>query len=175
MPVIYVPHQQKMFAKYRCRTYNRWQVAFNHVVRSNDVTYANVVSIPTEEHNRYMTYITTYPPSGARAFYVARIALDTLRKCIHVLRKRPQDIPRSPRPSCTVVTNRTTDTQPLPHNTDCPQANLVLRGRVRDSHHLTGGYLPPYLFVGALLQKSKLSKVSTESKSLLACHLLRLL
>jgi hypothetical protein len=30
-----------------------------------------VVSVPVEEHNRYMTYITTYPPSGAHMFNAA--------------------------------------------------------------------------------------------------------
>jgi hypothetical protein len=42
-----------------------------------------------------MTYIITYPPSGACVFNTAWTALHTLRKHIHVLRKRPQDIPRS--------------------------------------------------------------------------------
>jgi hypothetical protein len=98
-----------------------------------------------------------------------------LREHIHVLKKRPQDIPRSPRSSCAVVASRTIDTQPLPHDRDCPQSNLVLRRRVRDSHHPMGGNLPSYLFIGALLQKSKLHKVNAESKTQLACHLLRLL
>jgi hypothetical protein len=60
--------------------------------------------------------------------------------------------------------------QLLPHDRDCPQANLVLRGWVWDSHHPVGGYLPSYLIVGASLQK-----VNAENKSLLACHLLKLL
>jgi hypothetical protein len=68
-----------------------------------------------------MAYITTYPPSGARAFNAAQTTLHTLRERIHVLRKRPQDIPRSPRPRCAIVTSCTTDTQPLPHDRDCPQ------------------------------------------------------
>jgi hypothetical protein len=25
------------------------------------MSYANVISVPAEEHNRYMTYVTTYP------------------------------------------------------------------------------------------------------------------
>jgi hypothetical protein len=58
--------------------YNQWQIALVHEVSSSGMTYANVVSIPVEEHNRYMTYITTYPSSGARAFNVARTALHTL-------------------------------------------------------------------------------------------------
>jgi hypothetical protein len=43
-----------------------------------------------------MSYITTYPPSGAHAFNVMWTALHTLQERIHVLRKSPQDIPRSP-------------------------------------------------------------------------------
>jgi hypothetical protein len=35
-----------------------------------------------------------------------------------------------------------------------------LRGWVRDSHHPVGEYLPSYLGVGALLQKSKLQNVN---------------
>jgi hypothetical protein len=44
-----------------------------------------------------MTYITTYPPSGAHAFNAAWTTLYTLQERIHVLRKWPQDIPRPPR------------------------------------------------------------------------------
>jgi hypothetical protein len=107
-----------------------------------------------------MIYINTYPPSGAHMFNVAWTALHTLEEHIHILRKRSQDIPRSPCPRCVVVANRMTDMQPLPHDLDCPQANLVLTGWVQDLHHPVGGYLPSYLDVGASLQKSKLHKVS---------------
>jgi hypothetical protein len=130
------------------------------------MTYVNMISIPVEGHNRYITYITTYPPSGTRAFNAAHTVLHTLRERIHVLSKRPQNIHRSPRLRCAVMASHTTDTQPLPHDRDRPQANLVLRERIRDSHHPARGHLPSYLFVGASLQKSKF---------LLACHLLRLL
>jgi hypothetical protein len=112
------------------------------VVSSSGMTYTNMVSIPTEEHNRYMTYITNYPSSGADTFNAARPTLHTL-----------QDIPRSPCPRCVIVISCTTDTQPLSHDRDCLQANLVLRGRAQDSHHLTGGYLPSYLIVSASLHK----------------------
>jgi hypothetical protein len=139
------------------------------------MTYANVVSIPVEEHNRYMTYIPIYPPIEARTFNTTQIALHTLRERIHVLRKRPQDIHRSPCPKCAVMASRTTDRQPVPHSRDCPQASLILRGRVWDSHHLTGGYLPSYRVIGASLQNSKLYKVKVESKTQLACNLLKLL
>jgi hypothetical protein len=103
-----------------------------------------------------MAYITTYPPSGVHAFNAAWTALHMLRERIHVLRKRPQDIPRSPRLRCAVMASRTTDTQPLLHDRDYPQANLILRGRVQDSHHPAGRYLPSYRLFGVSLQKSKL-------------------
>jgi hypothetical protein len=119
--------------------------------------------------NRYMTYIITYSLSGARAFNAAWIALHTLWERIHALRKRPQDIPRSPHSRCVVVASRTIDTQPLSHDRDCPQANLVLRGRVWDSHHSVGENLPSYLVIGALLQNSKLHKINAKSKSYLDC------
>jgi hypothetical protein len=122
-----------------------------------------------------MTYIITYSPSGTRAYNASWTTLHTLREHIHVLRKRPQHIPRSPRPRCAVVVSRTIDTQPLPRDRDCPQANLILRGWVRDSHHPAGGYLPSFLVIGASLQKCKLHKAKVESNSLLACHPLRLL
>jgi hypothetical protein len=167
--------KRKTFAIYRRRTHSRCQIALIPVVSYSGITYANVVSVPTEEHNRYMIYITTYLLSGTHAFNVAWIALHMLQECIHVLRKWPQEIPRSPHPMCAVVTHCTIDTQPLPHDRDCPQASLILRGRVQDSHHPMGGYLLSYIVVSALLQNSKLHEVNTESKSMLACHLLRLL
>jgi hypothetical protein len=46
------------------------------------MTYANVVSVPVKEHNRYMTYITIYLPSGACAFDIAQTALHMLQKRI---------------------------------------------------------------------------------------------
>jgi hypothetical protein len=100
MSTLYFPYQKKNGAKYRWRTCNRWQNALIHIVSSSGMTYTNMVSEPAEEHNSYMTYITTYPPSGARVFKAARIVLHMLRERIHVLRKRPQDIPRPPRPRC---------------------------------------------------------------------------
>jgi hypothetical protein len=91
-----------------------------------------------------MTYITTYPPSGVRVFNATRTALHTLLERIHVLRKRPQYIFRSPLPRCVVVIRHTTYMQPLPYDRDCPQISLVLRGQIRDSHHLVEGNLPFY-------------------------------
>jgi hypothetical protein len=66
----------------------------------------------------------------------------------------------SPCLRCTVVDSHTTDTHPLLHDRDSPQASLVLRGQVQDSHHPAGENLPSYLFVGASLQNSKLQKVN---------------
>jgi hypothetical protein len=143
----------KAFATYRWRTHSRWQFALIPVVSSNDTTYGNMVSIRTEKHNRYVTYITTYPPSSAHVFNTTRTVLHMLRERIHILRKRSQDIPRSSRPRCVIMISRTTDMQSLPHDRDCPQANLILRGQVRDSHHPTGGSLSSYHIVDASLQK----------------------
>jgi hypothetical protein len=78
MPVLCIPHQKKSFAKYRWHTYNWWQITLIPIVSSNGMTYANVASVPTKEHNRYMTYITTYPPSGAHAFNAAWTSLYTI-------------------------------------------------------------------------------------------------
>jgi hypothetical protein len=129
------------------------------VVGSSGMTYTNMVGVPTKEHNRYMACIITYPPSITHVFNAAWTAPHTLQERIHILRKRPQDIPRSPHPRCTVVTSHTIYTQPLPHDRNYPQASFVLRGWVRDSHHPVGGYLPSYLVVCASLQNSKLQKV----------------
>jgi 2-keto-3-deoxy-L-rhamnonate aldolase RhmA len=63
------------------------QIALTHVVSSTGMTYVNVISVPTKEHNRYMIYITTYSPSGTRAFNAARTVLHTLREHIHVLKE----------------------------------------------------------------------------------------
>jgi hypothetical protein len=103
-----------------------------------------------------MIYITTYPPSGAHSFNVAWTVPHTLQEHIDILRKRPQGIPKSSRPRYVVMASRTTDTQPLLHDRDCPQVSLVLRGWVWDSHHPVEGYLHSYLVIGASLQKIKL-------------------
>jgi hypothetical protein len=179
MPWQHVGHIRSSSKEKLCqiiwRTYNRWQITLIPIVSSSGITYANVVSIPTKEHNRYMTYITTYPPSGAHAFNAARTVMHTLQEHIHVLRKRPQDIPRSPRSRCVIVASHTIDIQPLPHDRDYPQANLILRRRVRDSHHpAEGTYLISFSSVHHY-KISKLHKANVENKSELACHLLRLL
>jgi hypothetical protein len=81
MPVLYVPHQKKAFAKYRWLMHSRWQITFILIVSSSSMTY---------------------PPSGTHMFNAAWTSLHTLRECIHVLRKRPQDIPRSLSSRCAV-------------------------------------------------------------------------
>jgi hypothetical protein len=43
-----------------------------------------------------MSYITTYPSSGANVFNAVWTALHMLQERIHTLRKWPQDIHRSP-------------------------------------------------------------------------------
>jgi hypothetical protein len=83
MLVLYVPHQKKSFTKYRW-----WQITLIPVVSSNGMTYTNVVSVPTKKSQIYMSYITTYLPSGVYVFNIARASLHTLRECIHVLQKR---------------------------------------------------------------------------------------
>jgi hypothetical protein len=87
-------------------------------------------------------------------------------------RRHPQDIIRSPHPRCAVMASHMADTQLMPHDMDCPQASLVLRGHVWDSHYPAGGNLPSYLFIGVSLHNSKLHKVNVEIKTQLACHML---
>jgi hypothetical protein len=50
MPILYVPHQKKSFAKYRWRMDSRWQIAPIPVVSSSGMTYTNVVSIHAKKH-----------------------------------------------------------------------------------------------------------------------------
>jgi hypothetical protein len=57
---------KEKLTKYIRRTCSRWQIALIPIVSSNETTLCNrVVSVPAEEHNIHITYITTYPPSGA--------------------------------------------------------------------------------------------------------------
>jgi hypothetical protein len=113
-----------------------------------------------------MTYMTTYPPSGAHAFNAAWTVLHTLQEHIRVLHKWPQDIPRSP------------------HVLDARSWLIARRTRI------------PYRMIGTVLKETSSWGtgpgfttpsgriltflpcpwcVVTESKPLLACHLLRLL
>jgi hypothetical protein len=72
------PHQMKKFTKYRLGMHSRRQIALIPIVSSSGITYANVISVPAEEHNTHMTYITTYPPSSAYKVNAARTVLHTL-------------------------------------------------------------------------------------------------
>jgi hypothetical protein len=112
-----------------------------------------MASIYAEKHNMHMSYITTYPPSGTHAFNTAWTTLHMLQERIHALQKSPQDIPipRSPHTIGARSSLIAQWTAALLHDRDCPQANLILRGRDQDSHHPTGGYLPSYLVIGASL------------------------
>jgi hypothetical protein len=77
--VLYVPHQKKSFAKYRWHTYNRWQITLISVVSSSGMTYTNVVSIPAEEHNRYI-----YPHTSSLILQVAPVRLTLYgQHCMH--------------------------------------------------------------------------------------------
>jgi hypothetical protein len=66
--VLYIPHKKKSFIKYRWCTYSLWQIALIPIVSSSGMTYANVISVPAEKHNRYMTCIITYPSSDSTAY-----------------------------------------------------------------------------------------------------------
>jgi hypothetical protein len=87
MLVIYVPHQKKSSSNIDGIRMVGGKVTLIPVVSSSSMNYAYVVSVPTKEHNRYMIYITTYPPSGIHAFNAAWTMLYILQERIHVLRK----------------------------------------------------------------------------------------
>jgi hypothetical protein len=145
-------NKRKTFVTYRCCTCSRWQNTLNPVVSSNDMTYKTWLAYLQKTTIYIYTHTSPLiPSSGARTFNAARIALYMWQECIHVLQKRPQNIPRPPYPRCVGVASRMTDTQPLPHDRDYHQESLILRGWVQDSHHPVGGHLPSYLVVGASL------------------------
>jgi hypothetical protein len=157
---------KEKIVKYIWRIYSLWQMVLIPVVSSNDMTYVIVITISTENIIDIYTHALPLIPQVAPTCLTLRG-----QRCIHYesiftfCRRRPQDIPRSPHPRCMVMASRMIDTQLILHDMDCPQATLVLRGRVRDSHHLAGGNLPSYLFVGASLQNSKVHRVIVESKT----------
>jgi hypothetical protein len=140
------------------------------------MTYSNVVSIFADIYIYiYMTYITTYPQVVPVHLMLHGQCYICYENVFISYRRHRQNIHRFSRPKCTIMVSHMTDMQPLPHDRDCPQASLVLWERVRDSHLPSRGKLPSYLFIGASLQNSKLHKVNIESKTQLACHMLRLL
>jgi hypothetical protein len=68
------------------------------------LAYAIVVSVPIEKTQyAYMSYITTYPPSGTHTFNAAWTALHTLQEHIHALRKSPAVTPTL-KQGCLVLT-----------------------------------------------------------------------
>jgi hypothetical protein len=60
MSALYVSHQKKSSPNIDGVCIVSGKVALIPVVSSSSMTDANEVSVPIEEHNRYMTYITTY-------------------------------------------------------------------------------------------------------------------
>jgi hypothetical protein len=141
-----------------------------------NLAYIIVVSIPVKEHNIHIWHTSPLIPQVAHTHLTLRG-----QRCI-----RHKDVFTSYGsghktalglylPQVRSRDSSHDELQPLPHDRDYPQANFTLRQRVWGSHHPARGYLPSYHIVGASLQKSKLHKVTKESKSLLACHLLRLL
>jgi hypothetical protein len=155
--------------------YSRWKIALILVVSCSSMSYANVVSVPVEKY-RYVWHISPLIPQVVLTHLTLRGQHCIYYENVFTSRGRgPRDILRSPHPRCVVMASRMTNIQPLSHDRGCPQASLVLREWVWDSYHLTGGYLPSNLYVGAPLYNSKLWRVNVENKSHLACHLLRLL
>jgi hypothetical protein len=112
----------------------------------SNMTYSDVVSVPVEKHRYIYNHISPLIPQVAHMcltlhgqHYICYENVFTSCK------RRPKDIPRSPRPRCTVMACHMTDTQPILHDMDYPQASHVLRGWVWDSHHPAGGNLSSYL------------------------------
>jgi hypothetical protein len=48
--------------QYIRHTYSRWRIALIHIVSSSGMTYANVVSVPAEEHNRNIWHTSPLIP-----------------------------------------------------------------------------------------------------------------
>jgi hypothetical protein len=97
MLVLYVPHQKKKLSNIDgiCIIGGNSHSSLWIVLTRQ--SYAIVVSVPAEEHNRYIfIYIATYPPSDVHVFNVVWTSLHMLWERIHVLQKWPQDIPRPP-------------------------------------------------------------------------------
>jgi hypothetical protein len=146
MSVLSVPHQKKRFLPH---------IGGVRIVGDNShLTPWLALTLPLTKHGyrtcRRTQYTYMHIHHHLSPMWHACAALHTLQELIHILRKRPQDISRSPCFMC-VVASRTTDTQPLPHDRDCPQVSLVLRGRVWNSHHPARGNLHSYLVIDALL------------------------
>jgi hypothetical protein len=87
MSAPYVPHQKKSSPNIDGLRMVGGEVKLIPVVSSSGMTYADVVSVPIEKHNRYITHIITYPLSGTHVFNAAWAALHTLQERIHIVRK----------------------------------------------------------------------------------------
>jgi hypothetical protein len=121
------PRQKKKLTKYIWRTCSRWWIALIPLVNANGLTYVIVVSVPVEN----TTYIYNHTSSLIPQVALMRL-MQHRQHCICYenvftsCRRRPQNIPMSPHPRCTVVASRTIDAQSLPHDMDCPQVSLII-------------------------------------------------
>jgi hypothetical protein len=114
------------------------------VVSSNDTTYSNVVSIPAENTtNIYMSYITTYPLSGACVFNAAQTMMYMLWERIQILSRDHKTSlgPHALGARSWLVARRTRS----PYRT--------IETVLKQTSSWGDRYLPSYLVVGALLQK----------------------
>jgi hypothetical protein len=139
---------KKRFAQYIRHTYNRWRSHSSPLSVLAKLVYAIMVRVPAEKHNIHLHTSPLIPQVVSM-----HLALHTSQECIHVLQKWPQDIPRSLLALGTrswLVARRTAISIA---RYGLSSSNPILRGRIRDSYHPAIGYLPPYLGVGALLQK----------------------
>jgi hypothetical protein len=157
-PICSSPNEK--LAQYIRRTYSWWQSHSSPLSVLSNLVYTIVVSIPTEERNIHIHTSPLIPQVAP-----TRLTLCGQRFIHHNNIFMPCGSGHCTFPSLYSPWVHGHDSshdglEPLPHDRDCPQANLALRQRVWDSHHPVGGYLPSSLGVG---------------KSLLACHLSRLL
>jgi hypothetical protein len=75
---LYIPHQKKISPNIDGVHIVGGKDVLIPVVNSSGMTYANVISVPAKEYNRYMIYITTYLLSDAHTFNATWIVLHTL-------------------------------------------------------------------------------------------------
>jgi hypothetical protein len=74
----YTISPKQKVAKYTRHTRSWWQESYSSPrLILLDTTYVNMISVLVED-DRYITIITTYPPSGACVFNVARTTLHML-------------------------------------------------------------------------------------------------
>jgi hypothetical protein len=145
----YTSSPKEKIVKYSWRTCSRWQDTLILWLILREVTYEIMVSVPTEN------MIDIYDHTSPLIPHVTHVRLMLHgQHCIHYMniftscRRRPQEIPRSPHSRCMVMASCMIDMQSISHDMDSPEASLVLRGRVPDSHHPARGYLCSYLFIG---------------------------